>query len=187
MVSSRRRRRRKKRDARNGRERSSDVRRGRNVAARQRRSLTTMNVTTTGAALLAHDDLQVLATATPALLILVATAIVTTVDILPTPRAGIDVVVVAQIPVTEDENRITASTLVGVMLLINGGLDGRARMNLNPTRTASDRAEVAVAPLTGEYGMMVMVVQASAIAAVRPRSRPPHIKSARVLTHHLSQ
>jgi hypothetical protein len=134
-----------------------------------------MNVTTTG------DPLRVLETATLALPILAATATVMTVVVLPTPRAGMNAVVVAQIPVT-DESRI--ATLVVVALLINGGLDGRARMSLSPIRTASDGAEVVVIPLTGKYGMMVMVVCASAIAAVRPRSRPPIIQSARVLAHH---
>jgi hypothetical protein len=181
-VSGLQRRTRKKRNEINGRERSSDDGRGRNVAVRQRCSPTPVNVTTTGGALLVHDTLQVLETATLALPILAATATAMTVDVLPTPRAGMNVVVVAQIPVTDDESGIV--TLVAVAPLVNGSLDGHARMSLSPIRTASDGAEVAAIPLTGEYGMMVMGVCSSAIAAVRPRSRPPLIESARVLAHH---
>jgi hypothetical protein len=169
---------------RSGRERNNDVEGGRNVTAPERQCLITMNVTMTGAALLVHDALQALATATLALPILAATAIVTTVDILRTLRAEIDIVAVAQIPITDDGNGITALTTVVIALLIRAGLNGRARTSLIPTRTASDRTEVAVALLMEEYGMMMTVAHASAIAAIRPRSVPPNFKSVRVPTHH---
>jgi hypothetical protein len=141
-----------------------------------------MNVTTTGAALLSYDVLQVPATVTLALPSTpVATVIATTVVIRPTLRAGTFVVVTVQNHVTGDDKGITAWTPAAVVLLMNGGPDGRARTSLILTY-ANDAGEVVVTLLTREYGTMVVVVRESAIAALRP----PMITSVHVLAHHPS-
>jgi hypothetical protein len=108
-----------------------------------------MNVTMTGAALLhGHNALQVPATVTLALpSIPVATVITVTVVMPPTLRAGMDVVVIVQNPVTGDVKIITASALAVVVLLMNGGHDGRARTSLIQT-PANDGVEVVVTLLT---------------------------------------
>lgn len=146
MVSSLRRRRRRRKGATKRKERSSGVGKG-SVSIRQCR-IPTMNATMTGAALLGHDDLQVPPTVTLALPSTpVATVIVTTVVIRPTPRAGMTVVVIVQNPITGDDKGITAGTLAAIMLLMNGGPDGRARMSLILTY-ANDGEEVVVTLLT---------------------------------------
>ena len=102
----------------------------------------------TGAALLGHDVLQVLATITLALPSTpVATVTVTTVVIHPTLRAGMIVVVIVQNPVMGNDKGITARTLAAVVLLMNGGPDGRARTSLILTY-ANDGEEVVVTLLT---------------------------------------
>jgi len=146
MVSSLRRRRRRRKDAIKRKERSSDVRKG-SVLIHQCR-IPTMNVTMTGAALLGHDVLQVPATVTLALLSTpVATVIATIVVIRPTLRAGMIVVVIVRNPVMGDDKGITAWTLAAVMLLMNGGPDGRTRTSLILTY-ANDGEEVVVILLT---------------------------------------
>jgi hypothetical protein len=180
MVSNLRRRRRRRKDAIKRKERSSDVRRE-SVTIRQCR-IPTMNVTMTGAALLGHDVLQVPATITLALPSTpVATVIATTVVIHPTLRAGMIVVVIVQNPVLGDDKGITAWTLTAVVLLMNGGPDGRARTSLILTY-ANDGEEVVVTLLTWEYGMIVVVLRESATAVVRP----PMTTSVHVLAHHPS-
>jgi hypothetical protein len=107
-----------------------------------------MNVTMTGAALLGHDVLQVLSNVTLALPSTpVATVIATTVVIRPTLRAGMSVVVIVQNPVMGDDKGITAWTLAAVVLLMNGGPDGRARTSLILT-CSNDGEEVVVTLLT---------------------------------------
>jgi hypothetical protein len=139
MVSSLRRRRRKKKDAIKGKERSSNA--GTGGSVRQCHLLMT-NVTMTGAALLGPNALQV-----PTTLALpsapVATVITTTVVIPLTLRAGMDIVVIVQTHVSGDDKGITAWTVVVVVLLMNGGLGGRARTSLILTYT-NDGVEVVV-------------------------------------------
>jgi hypothetical protein len=126
MASSLRRRRRRRKGAIKRKERSSVVGRGR-VIIRQYR-IPTMNATMTGAPHLGHDVLQALATVTLALpSTRVATVISTTVVIRPTLHAGMIVVAIVQNPVMGDDKGISAWTLAAVVLLMNGGPDGRAR------------------------------------------------------------
>jgi hypothetical protein len=97
-----------------------------------------------------------------------------TVAILLVPLAGMDVAVAVQTLVKGGENP---------------GHDGRAPTSLILTRTASDGVELAVALLIGEYGMIMvmMMLLASGIVAVRPRSRVHLITSAYALLHRPSR
>jgi len=144
MASSLRRRRRRRKGAIKRKEGNSDVGRGRLIIPQYR--IPTMNATMTGAALLGHDVLQVPATVTLALpSTLIATVIATTVVIRPTLHAGVIVVVIVRNPVMGDDEGITAWTLAAVVLLMNGGPDGRARTS--PILTYANVGEEAVVTL----------------------------------------
>jgi acyl-CoA synthetase (AMP-forming)/AMP-acid ligase II len=135
-----------------------------------------MSVTLTVVIPLDRGALQALAAVTLALpSTLVASVTVATVAILLILPVGMDVVVAVQTLVKGDENESLR-------------LDGNARTTLILTRTTNDGVEVAVALLTEEYGMMVMMMMlpASGIAVLRPRSRPPLITSVYALVCHPS-
>ena len=181
MASSLRRRRRKKRNARNRRERSSAVGKRNVTVLNHHHPRTTMSVTVIATIPLDRDALSALETATLALLsILVDSGTAASVLVLPTL---LDAAVVAQTPVTSDENGAMALTRTVVVLSMNGGPAGPARTSPSRRRIASGAAGNVVAHPRGTYGM-VTIVGSNALAPVPPRSRLLVIPSAHVPARH---